>query len=299
MKYWSAFLLPVAPLLFLVLIITLACLLSFGLLGFTADVLAFDKVISKVTQILLILSIFPLKKLLQFTWSDLGFAPTKLFFTQLGQGLLLSLITLLPVLFSLYSLNVHVWDAGQHWTWGKILGKLGLGLFLSLLIALTEEVLFRGLLLTAMRKYIKLSWAIIISAFYYAALHFLKSKTVIPYSEITLLSSFQLMSEAFANWLNPAIFSAWLALFVVGVFLATMRTQIPQSLGLCIGCHCGWVWQIKTSKDLCNVNDQSDYLFLVSNYDGVVGPLVAFWLALALWFLYFNIHKQKLKTRLS
>jgi len=83
--------------------------------------------------------------------------------------------------------------------------------------------------------------------------------------------------------LNPQIISALLALFVVGVFLAILRSRVPQSLGLCIGCHAAWVWQIKVSRDLFNVNLQADSLFLVNTYyDGVVGPLVSSWLVFAL-----------------
>jgi len=95
-------------------------------------------------------------------------------------------------------------------------------------------------------------------------------------------SGFVLMAEAFRNLFSPDIFSALIALFVVGVFLGRLRTRQPQNLGLCIGCHCGWVWQIKVSKDLFNVNPQSDYLYLVSDYDGVIGPLISIWLGLAM-----------------
>jgi len=70
-------------------------------------------------------------------------------------------------------------------------------------------------------------------------------------------------------------------LFMVGIFLCVVRTQIKQSLGLCIGIHASWVWQIKLSKDFFNTNYDSPYIYLVSSYDGLVGPLIAAWLLLA------------------
>ena len=270
------------PLVLLVTLIVCAGLLGYGLLQVAGDLQPLDKIIGRTTQILLVLSIFPLKKILQLSWKDLGFAPRAVFLKQLFQGLLLALVTLLPVLLTLYGLDVHVFDDTRAWTAAKIAEKVGLGLLLALLIALFEEILFRGLLLTGLRRKMPLLAAIVISSFYYASLHFLKSSTSIPYSELTWTSGMQLMAEAFGNWLNPAITSASIALFVVGVFLAVLRSRIPQSLGFCIGCHCGWVWQITVSKDLFNVNPQSGYLFLVSDYDGVIGPLVSFWLALAI-----------------
>ena len=270
------------PLALLVTVITCASLLSYGLLQLTGDIQPLDKIISKTTELLLVLCIFPLKKILHLNWTDLGFAPRTVFFKQLFQGLLLSLVTLLPVILTLYVLDVQVIDNTRSWTAAKIAEKAGLGLFLALLIALFEEILFRGLLLTSLRQKMTAFAAITVTSFYYAALHFLRSESSIRYSDLSIGSGFQLMAEAFANWLNPAIISALIALFVVGAFLATLRSRIPQSLGFCIGCHCGWVWQIKISKDLFNINPQSGYLYLVSSYyDGVIGPLVSFWLALA------------------
>lgn len=270
------------PFVILLVLATIASMLAYGILRIGGDIFSLPKVISKATLILLLLSIFPLKKYLRYNWADLGFASPAVFFKQVGHGMALGLLTLLPVLLSLYWLDVHVWDSSRLWTVGKITEKITLALFFSTLIALGEEILFRGILLTSLRDKMPLLAAVGLSSFYYAALHFLKNKSQVAYSALTPTSGFELLLEAFANWLNPAIVSAFLALFVVGLFLALLRTRVSQSLGLCIGCHAGWVWQIKVSKDLFNVNPQADYLFLVSAYDGVVGPLVTVWLTLSL-----------------
>ncbi|MGR8929266.1 MAG: CPBP family intramembrane glutamic endopeptidase [Gammaproteobacteria bacterium] len=281
MAQWMYALLPLAWLLFLAV---LACLLGFGLLQAFGDVLPLNKTISKLTLILLLLGAFPLRKKLHFSWADLGFASPARFMKQMGLGLSLALVTLIPVILIEYALEVLVWDEGRQWSVGNLLGRIGLGLLLSLLIGLGEEFLFRGLLLGSLRRRFSVAAAVGISAFYYAALHFLKSYTQIPFEEQTLASGFMLMAEAFTNWANPRTFSALLALFVVGVFLAVIRIRVPQSLGLCMGCHAGWVWQIKLSKDFYNVNQHSDYLYLINSaYDGVIGPMVAIWLTVALF----------------
>jgi len=270
------------PLLLLVVLACCASFISYGILLVTGDVLPINKIISKATLVLLILSIFPLRKYLNFSWKDLGFAPAKRFFSQLQQGLILSLATLLPVLLVLYLLDVHVWDSERNWSIAKVASKVGLALFFALLIAVGEELLFRGMLLTSLRRKMHLVAAVIISSLYYAALHFLKSSSQIAYTELTPTSGLQLVTEAFANWLNPDIISAFTALVVVGLFLAVIRSRVRHSLGLCIGCHAGWVWQIKVSKDLFNLNSQSEFLYLVSSYDGVVGPIVSVWLFVAM-----------------
>jgi membrane protease YdiL (CAAX protease family) len=276
-------LIVLAPLSILVGLSSVASLLGYYLLRLTGDVLTLHKTISKLTLILLLVSIFPLRKVLRLSWTDLGFAPPRTFFMQMSQGLLFSLLTLSPVLLLLYTLDVHVWDSAVVWTPAKVFQKTVLSLFLALLIGVGEEMLFRGLLFRALRIRLPLLAAVVVSSLYYAVLHFLKSKSQIPYAEQNLGSGFRLMAEAYVNWFDPRYFTALLALFVVGVFLAMLRSRVPQSLGLCIGCHAGWVWQIKLSKDLCNVNPQSDYVYLVNTaYDGVVGFLVSVWLALAL-----------------
>ncbi len=276
----------VLPLLVLVLLASVSCVAGYLILLAAGDVVELRTLISKGTQVFLVLSIFPLRKWLQLQWSELGFAPLGPFIRQLGQGLLLGIATLLPILLILYGLDVHIIDAGREWTVAKAAKKVTVALLLAMLISLVEEPLFRGILLAGYRRKMAVAWAIFLSSLYYAALHFLKSKTDIPYQELTVGSGFSLLSEAFANWFKPEILSALLALWVVGVFLAVIRTQFDTSLGVCIGCHAGWVWQIKVSKEFLDTNQQSDYLCLVSSYDGVVGPLVTVWLAAAIAFYF-------------
>lgn len=270
------------PLLLLLALALVACVLGYFILLLLGDVIELRKVISKGTQVLLILSIFPLRRWLQLSWPELGFAPGKEFIRQMGWGVLLGIATLLPVLLLLYGLDIHVIDVGKEWTLVKAGKKITIALLLALLISFLEEPLFRGILLAGYRRKMAVFAAVLLSSFYYAALHFLKSKTDIPYQELDITSGFRLLGEAFANWVNPEIFSALVALWVVGAFLAIIRIEFANSLGICVGCHAGWVWQIKVSKDFFDTNQHSDLLFLVSRYDGVVGPLVTVWLTLAI-----------------
>ncbi|MCK5897674.1 MAG: CPBP family intramembrane metalloprotease [Methylococcales bacterium] len=278
MKYLFYGLIPLAILTALALI---ACILSYFILQLTGDILPLHKFISKGTQLLLVLvCLFPLRAYLKLSWTDLGFARKAIFFKQLGLGLGLGLLTLLPILVILYGLEVHIIDETKQWATGYFLERLLISLLLALLISFIEEPLFRGILITGLRKKIGVALAVFLSASYYAGLHFLKNKTAVPYNEIEFSTSFELLAQAFANLINPEILSAFIALFMVGLFLAMIRVQIKNSLGLCIGYHTGWVWLIKMSKDGLNTNYDSEYLYLVSDYDGVVGSLVSVWMVL-------------------
>lgn len=271
------------PLLILLFLAAISSVLSYVILMIAGDIVSMRKIVSKATQIFLLLSIFPLRRFLKLSWSDIGFAPKPLFVKQLAYGLLLGLVTLLPVMIVLYSFDISVIDQTREWTAAKVAIRILLALLLAVLISFAEEPLFSGILLAGLRKKMMLGLAAFISAGYYAAFHFVKTKTKIPYEELSLGSGFQLMGEAFANLLNPEITSAFIALFVVGLFLVTIRTQYKSSIGICIGCHAAWVWQIKIGKDFFNTNENSSYYYLVSDYyDGVVGPLVAVWLSLGI-----------------
>lgn len=279
------------PLLVLLLAAGLACVLGYFVALGLGDAVPLRKIISKFTQLLLVLSIFPAMAYLGLKKADLGFAVRGVFFRQLLRGLLLGFFTLMPVFVVLYALQVLVLDAEQQWSVAQIVQKMGLSLLLALLIAWIEEPLFRGLLLAGLRQKISLAAAIIVSAFYYASLHFLETKTQVPWQELNFWSGFGLLGEALQNMLNPQILPAWIALFMVGIFLAVLRSSVDCSLGMCIGCHASWVWQIKMSKSLFNNNYGADYAFLVSRYyDGVVGPMVAAWLGVALvsWYVFFG-----------
>ncbi|NOQ36706.1 MAG: CPBP family intramembrane metalloprotease [Methylococcaceae bacterium] len=270
-----------APFALLIVLALSSCVLSYVILMLAGDILPLHKLVSKGTLVLLILSIFPLRRYLSLSWADIGYAPKNIFFKQLVLGLGLGLLTLLPIIFLLFSIDVNIWDVSKEWTVPKLIGRLLIALFLGLLISFAEESIFRGLLLTSFRKKMAVSVAIFFSATYYSALHFLKSTTHIPYEKITFSSSFQLFGEAFTNYYKPEFVTAFIALVMVGIFLALIRTQVKNSLGLCIGYHASWVWVLKMNRDVLNINHQSEYFYLVSNYDGVIGLLVSGWMFLA------------------
>lgn len=270
------------PLLVLLAATFLACIVAYGVVLVGDGDVPFRKIIKKTAQLFLVLSIFPIMRYVQLGWPELGFAPRPIFFKQIGVGFGLGFITLLPVFLALYVLDVDVIDPSQPWSLVWLSKKLVIELLLALLISLFEEPLFRGLMLVGLQRKLSTAAAVIISAFYYAILHFLDTKSQIPVQDIQFFSGFSLLAEAFMHIFNPEIFSAFLALFAVGLFLGLLRVNVPASLGLCIGCHACWVWQIKLSKTLFNTNPNSDYLYLVSSYDGVIGPLVTGWLVMAM-----------------
>jgi membrane protease YdiL (CAAX protease family) len=289
---------PLVPLLVLLTAISLSCILAYFIALGLGDQFPFRKIISKSTQLFLVLSIFPAMAMMKISKAQLGFAERTVFLKQLLKGFGLGFVMLIPVFLVLWILKINVLDETQLWTVGLVAKKMAGALLLALIISLIEEPLFRGILLTGLKKKLTVAAAILISAFYYAALHFLKSQIDLPFQDIKWFSGFTLLKDAFASLLNPEILPAFFALLMVGIFLGLLRTQVKTSLGLCIGCHTCWVWQIKMSKSLFNTDFNSPYAFLVSHYDGVIGPLITGWLLLAIlgFWMYrknFPLHNDK------
>lgn len=270
------------PMLILLVITSVACFLSYEIALSFNDATMLRKTMIRLAQTMLLLSIFPVSKWLNLNYQMLGYAPFQLMFKQFWRGFGLSLIILLPVFFILHFLGIHSVDMTKAWTIGWILKKLGIAFGLALLIGLVEESVFRGLLLTSLRKVLPAFSAVFISSIYYAALHFLDSKSPISEDALSLKASFQLLGDAYHNVFTLQDVTAFLALCSVGLFLGVLRIRGEMNLAICIGCHTGWVTLIRMSKSTMTVDLNTPYSFLISRYDGIIGLLVAVWLLLVL-----------------
>jgi membrane protease YdiL (CAAX protease family) len=281
------------PMLVLFIITSGACIFSYLIALSFNDPTILRKLMIRLSQILLLLSIFPVSKWLNLNKEMLGYAPFKTMLKQFGHGFGLSLLILLPVFFTLNFLGVHSIDMTKAWTFSWVAKKFGIAFGLGLLIGIVEESVFRGLLLTSLRKYLPAFSAVLISSIYYAGLHFLDSKSPVLEETLSWNGSFQLLGEAYHNVFAMQEPTAFLALCAVGLFLGALRLRGDMNLALCIGCHTGWVTLIRMSKSTMSIDLTTPYSFLVSHYDGVIGLLVAGWLlfALASYWLFTKIVK--------
>ena len=283
----------IVPLLVLFCALLLSCTLGYFIVQGIGDAMPFRQILTRSTQLYLVLSIYPIARYLKISKKEFGFAPSLVFLKQLCQGFGIGFIVLIPIFIVLYAVGINVFDQSEPWTLERLANYMIVTLLVALLISVLEESLFRGIVIVGLLKKLPVIAAILLTSLYYAGLHFLSIKTNLSVPDIHFFSGFVLLGEALANVVNPSNQPAFLALLMVGIFLGVLRTQVETSLGLCIGCHTCWVWQIKMSKKLFNTNYDSDYQYLVSHYDGVIGPLVAAWLlvVVASYFIYRHMKK--------
>ena len=289
------------PFFVLLAAILLSCSLGYILVQNIGDTLPFRQILSRLTQIFLLISIFPMMKYLRIDKVALGFPSWGGVLKQLPQGFGLGFIVLTPVFILLSLLNINQIDYKQEWVVDLLVKNAIMYLLIALLISVIEETLFRGMVLVGLKKKLPVQVAIFLTAIYYAGLHFLIIKTNLSVQDINFFSGFRLLGEAVSNLLNLNNLPAFFALLMVGIFLGVLRTQVTSSLGLCIGCHTCWVWQIKMNKKFFNTDFSSEYHYLVSSYDGVIGPLVTGWLLVVVvgYLAYRQVSQSKRKISIS
>jgi membrane protease YdiL (CAAX protease family) len=289
------------PFFVLLAAILLSCSLGYILVQNIGDTLPFRQILTRLTQIFLLLSIFPMMRYLRIDKVALGFPSWGAFLKQLPQGFGLGFIVLTPVFIVLSLLNINQIDYKQEWVVDLLVKNAIMYLLMALLISVIEETLFRGMVLVGLKKKLPVQVAIFLTAIYYAGLHFLIIKTNLSVQDINFFSGFRLLGEAVSNLLNLNNLPAFFALLMVGIFLGVLRTQVTSSLGLCIGCHTCWVWQIKMNKKFFNTDFSSEYHYLVSSYDGVIGPLVTGWLLVVVvgYLAYRQVSQSKRKISIS
>ncbi len=147
-------------------------------------------------------------------WKDLGLAwdpqaPREMLFGIGLSGLMMGSIFLTEWALGWAQITEVAW---QRLPWARLLPLLGEALLLWILVGWTEELLFRGYLLTNLREGLNLPWAVFLTSLFFALVHW-----------------------GNPNWTPAALGGIFLAgLFLAAGWLTTRRLWLP------IGLHIGW-----------------------------------------------------------
>lgn len=192
---------------------------------------------------------------------------------------------MLPVIVGLLITKNRVLDADLDLSILNIVDQIVTALIAGLIIALIEETLFRGAMLSAIKKHSSTMFAIAVTSLIYAAVHFIEPNLDYETNSLHWASGFVLVKDALSSVANITyIADSFLALFLAGVLLALVRIR-SHRIALCMGIHAGWVMAIKTFKSFTDSYAQSEYAFLSGSYDKVIGYLAAISIIVAI-FLY-------------
>ncbi|ORU90544.1 MAG: hypothetical protein A6F71_06145 [Cycloclasticus sp. symbiont of Poecilosclerida sp. M] len=233
----------------------------------------FDSWVTRFSLLFLIIGLFPLMKIHQLSFRDIGYSLNfKEFSRSAGRGFINGLGILLVVIGLLVILDVRAFEDDATLSANLLLAALLSGV----VVALIEETLYRGVFFTVTERWNGTKFAVITSSFFYAIFHFIKPAQLIDPTTLHWLSGFEVILNAYLG-VFELHYSDLLALLAVGLYLGLVRYK-NGSLATCIGLHASWVFLIKITKELTDNNHQSTWRFLTGEYDGIIGLLAASWL---------------------
>jgi len=242
----------------------------------------FDRILTRSVLLVMALLLVPLSRIVFVETS--GLIPLKGFAREFLGSFVIGLVILMIPVFAFLLMDLRDLDFVMDIDPAFIFPYLLVGVLVAGLIALFEEVLFRGFLYGALRnKHGQLS-AIILSSGLYSCAHFLKPLEKTQYTP-GWSAGFNYLGDSLDNALSfDQQWDARLSLMLLGCFFCLIRNRL--GLFWCIGFHAAFVFGITLTRELTSVNFQSDFLVLISSYNEFIGHFVSGWLLLLIGLLY-------------
>lgn len=162
------------------------------------------------------------------------------------------------------------------------------------LVALFEEVLFRGLLYDLCRRVTSVPVAAFGVSLLYMLVHYLSVSEAVSADDVGPLTGLSVAMLAFGS--VPELMNdmgSAVSLFVIGLLLIWAREQV--NLYLCIALHATWVFAIRGFKAVTVRDVVNPYQAWAGTLDNFIGPLTLVWLGFILVVIVlFRAHRRRL-----
>jgi uncharacterized protein len=145
------------------------------------------------------------------------------------------------VLFAIVKGEALLW--GDR-TVGAIFAKLPAVLVGAAVVSVLEEVVFRGILLHRLQRYLPAVAAAVLTSVMYAAVHFITPVKSFTYDHYSWSAGFVYLGVVVERIVSPGTFPAFIGLVLVGMVLAWVMIR-SRSIYACIGLHTGWIVAVK------------------------------------------------------
>lgn len=277
------------PLIFLLTVLAAAALSAPWITKISHGFINLTTTLGRGAMLGLAVSFIPLARQWKLDGRSLGLCNYRKIPAQIVVGLVAGILTMGAHALLLHKLTIRLVMIPDTVTSASIMHRMMGNIGIGMAIGTVEELLFRGMLYAAVKRFHGDTMAILVSAFYFTLPHFLSTQRVIQVDDIEWDSGLILLGSAFHHLLISMDASSAAALFSCGLLLGCMRYRFPAGLGYCIGIHAGWVAILKTYKPISvHVPEVYSHLYwTVGDYDHVIGWFSALWslpLALAIAF---------------
>jgi CAAX protease family protein len=207
------------------------------------------------------------------------------FLNSMFNGFIYGIIIMLIIEVLLLLLGIHELDTNRSISIVSVMERLTKAILAGLLIGLVEESIFRGALFTGLYKQTGAVITVFFSSLVYSTVHFIRYRDLPIDTDIGWLTGLSMMPEAFRRFHEWSIVDYFLTLFIFGVLLGLLRLK-HRSIAACIGVHAGIVMLIKLGDYFTNRTHNSNYDYLVSQYNSTFGWM-SFIVILLLTIFYF------------
>jgi membrane protease YdiL (CAAX protease family) len=236
------------------------------------------KFIGRGGLLIAILGFWPFLKLTGLAnKKDLGYdLPADRFRLTLGKGMLWGIAILTCLSLALLALEIRPIVGPKFMpSLPKVLLQ---GLLGGLAVAFIEETFFRGAMFSAIRRNGGgILSAMLLTSLLYALLHFFKPQALPPGIEPGPDGALTAYLSAFRHLFRWEHLDSFIALFLVGLFLALVRRRSGH-IAWSIGLHAGWVLVIKITHSYTYYDEEAEFSYLAGSYDGMIGWLAAAWI---------------------
>ncbi len=194
----------------------------------------------------------------------------RVFLNNLLNGFVFGLTIMLIIEILLFLLGVHELDTNRSISIQSLSLLFIKAIIAGLLIGLIEESIFRGALFSGLYKQTGAVITVFFSSLVYATVHFIRYRDLPPETDIGWFTGISMMPEAFRRFHEWSITDYFLTLFIFGVLLGLLRLK-HRNIAACIGVHAGIVMLIKIGDYFTNRTHNSNYDYLVSQYNSTFG----------------------------
>jgi uncharacterized protein len=202
----------------------------------------FHRFVDRSILLIALLGIWPLLRGLGAkSWTDFGLVKPSGQWTRLASGFGVGYGSLAVA--ALIALAAHARRINPDAATNQIFARLAAAAATALVVAVLEEILFRGAIFGALRKAWRWPAALLVSSVIYAIVHFLR-KADLP-GPVTWTSGLRLLPHILAGFGDlQAIIPEFFNLTLAGILLG-LAYQRTGNLYFSIGLHVGWIFWLK------------------------------------------------------
>lgn len=251
----------------------------------------FHRYVNRALLGLALLGLWPLAKSLRMTsLRDLGLVSPSGQWKRLGAGFLLGFLSLAVV--AAFAFALHARQLNPKLSGVRLGERLFSAAGTAVIIAILEEILFRGALFGAFRKVLHWVFALAVTSMIYAILHFLESPK--DPGTVNWLSGLQLLPPMFANFANwQIVIPGFLNLTLAGVLLG-WAYQRTGNLYFSVGLHSAWIFWVKAYAAVSSLTPGANAWWWGTGRMAVVNGWMAFPVLVAT-LLIFGWNKETMK----